>query len=121
MVLHVLHRVIARVVARCYTTPALALAHDRPLPLTLPVTLPDLPAVIAACSVVLKAVRQAIQARKTLMVRYYTPSAHRITTRTIRPLELTSTGVRGWCELRQQERVFRFDRVLAVTTHHESG
>ena len=68
-----------------------------------------------------QAVRQAIQAGQALTVRYYTPSAHRITTRTIRPLELTSTGVRGWCELRQEERAFRFDRVLAVTVHHESG
>jgi len=66
-------------------------------------------------------VREAIQAGHALTVRYYTPSAHRITTRTIRPLELTSTGVRGWCELRQEERAFRFDRVLAVTVHHESG
>jgi len=47
-------------------------------------------------------------------VRYYTPAEHRITTRTIRPLELTSTGMRGWCELRQQERAFRFDRILAI-------
>ena len=61
-----------------------------------------------------RAVRQAIQAGQALTVRYYTPSAHRITTRTIRPLELTSTGLRGWCELRQEERAFRFDRILAI-------
>lgn len=61
-----------------------------------------------------QACRQALNDRQTLTVRYYTPSEHRITTRTIRPLELTSTGIRGWCELRQQERAFRFDRILAI-------
>jgi len=64
-----------------------------------------------------QAVREAIRSGQTLTVRYYTPSAHRITTRTIRPLELTSTGVRGWCELRQEERAFRFDRILAIAAH----
>ena len=58
--------------------------------------------------------RQAINHQQTVTVRYYTPAEHRITTRTIRPLELTSTGIRGWCELRQQERAFRFDRILAI-------
>ncbi|WP_110513302.1 WYL domain-containing protein [Herpetosiphon llansteffanensis] len=60
------------------------------------------------------AVRQAIRAGQSLTVRYYTPAAHRISRRTIRPLELTSTGVRGWCSLRQEERAFRFDRMLAI-------
>ena len=58
--------------------------------------------------------RQAINNQQSVTVRYYTPAEHRITTRTIRPLELTSTGMRGWCELRQQERAFRFDRILAI-------
>ncbi|MBM7846449.1 WYL domain-containing protein [Herpetosiphon giganteus] len=61
-----------------------------------------------------KAMHQAIRDGQSLTVRYYTPSAHRITTRTIRPLELTSTGVRGWCDLRQEERAFRFDCILAI-------
>ncbi|GAA5528322.1 WYL domain-containing protein [Herpetosiphon gulosus] len=61
-----------------------------------------------------QACRQALNHQQTLTVRYYTPAEHRITTRTIRPLELTSTGIRGWCELRQQERAFRFDRILAI-------
>ena len=50
MVSHFVQRLIARVAPRRSTTPALALAHDRPLPLTLPA----LPAVIAACPVARK-------------------------------------------------------------------
>jgi predicted DNA-binding transcriptional regulator YafY len=68
------------------------------------------------------ALRQAI--RRTLKVRFaYSDGAERATTRSVRPLALAFYGpvwlLLSWCELRQDFRSFRLDRMSGLTVLDE--
>ncbi|GFE65853.1 helix-turn-helix transcriptional regulator [Litoreibacter roseus] len=63
-------------------------------------------------------IRQAIRARQKLQIAYATPDGNR-TERVIRPLQMEYWGrvwtTTTWCELRSDFRVFRIDRIRALS------
>lgn len=63
----------------------------------------------------LRAVRQALQQRRRLFLRYVVPSRDEITERRVDPLRLLTVGDRwyleGWCHRAEAVRRFRLDRV----------
>lgn len=88
------------------------LARDGYAPLMGGVT-QDNPAAIRA------RVMQAYAARSSLRIRYFSPYEGAISERTIRP-EVPIARLRGadyieaWCELAQEPRTFRLDRIIAI-------
>ena len=66
----------------------------------------------------LRAAREAIAGRRVLALTY-ADAADRPSARQIRPLELQHWGavwtLTGWCELREDFRVFRIDRIRSMT------
>lgn len=52
--------------------------------------------------------------QQRLTMRYYAPSTHSITRRTIRPLERNGIYLRAWCERANAERTFRLDRIVQL-------
>ncbi len=63
--------------------------------------------------------RQAVQARQRLHVAYYTPSRDEVTERDVDPMRVVLAAgcfyLEGWCHRAQAVRLFRLDRVAAMT------
>ena len=66
----------------------------------------------------LPALRQAVREERTIRLTYQKPSDIAAQTREVRPLQLEFWGwawtLTAWCELRQDFRVFRMDRIQSV-------
>lgn len=77
---------------------------------------PAIPSAVASRNLV-RTIRRAIDAGRTLTIQYATPDETPIE-RAIRPLELTRSGefwyLRAYCTLRNAERTFRLDRITTV-------
>jgi proteasome accessory factor C len=73
----------------------------------------------------LAAVRAALDHRRALRIRYYTPSRDTVTERTVDPMRLLLLDGRSyleaWCRWAQGVRLFRLDRIEQVTTLDETA
>ena len=63
----------------------------------------------------LPTLREAVRARTTVSIHYYTPNTDAVTERRVDPLDVSLADghwyLRGWCHLRQDLRSFRVDRI----------
>jgi len=77
----------------------------------------DCPAAIS------EAVQQALDEKRSLTIRYFSPAHGEETVRTIRPMLIYerngATYIEAWCELDHDTRTFRMDRIVGCLTAKE--
>lgn len=80
------------------------------------------PTLIAAANAQLPLFRKAIRQRRKMQLQYRSAS-DAMTGRTVRPLAIEAWGhawtATAWCELREDFRMFRLDRIVAATVLDE--